>query len=743
MKDRIPVETANRPRGFVRWVVVAACFMPALALVSLQLRGRTFSPLCAALSATVLFAICLYTARRQNARAREKTDRLFSNSVRAWGFALLSSLLGGCLTILVYKKYFAAIFGRDDRVGKAAALYDRIPLPAPMKTGLVIAGLLALFLLCALGIYAFLSTAYRREDGGAACGSPVKRYWRNACGLAPVVLCLFFTLVFYGPLDIVLQNAAYLQLQGTDLWPALLGVMLFLTLLVTAALSCMEQGMYGLLRALLFGLALAAYLQGTFFNTDLGSLDGSTVHWSAYAVAAAVGGALWALVALLQIPASRLLREKYTKITVFASLAIIAVQLVALGTVALQGTKASNRTLEGKEEFTLSANENVLVFTLDYFDDSLFDEILELYPEVREEYRDFIRFDNTVAMYNFTFPSLIYMLTGAEFDPTIPTRTYMQNAWEGELASRFYDTLKARGFTRNLYVDANYAALDAYNMRGKADNVVAAPLIITPDMLLETIRLSLYRYAPLCAKEAFWTTTDRLNELAQGGRKDVEPVAVNHRFCQRLYAEGLSLSSRKNRYAWYHLDGAHGPYVVDETGRYVGRTTDQIRQTRGYLAAVAEFLRQMKALGVYDKATVIISADHGCRWGNAEIVLLVKKPFQTHNVMQTTHAPASHKDILPTILSCLGEEYRDFGVSVFDLTEGMQRERAFHPLAVMDDYPAVKWIGSVNQFNMEVAGSKRFNVLLSYRDTGDPDTIRNKIQQDQYDEVIPLYDSFY
>lgn len=723
-------------RVFVRRLAVAACFVPALLFLSLLLRGETFSLLCAGMLAVPLCTICLYAAKQQSKRG---AAALFASRAYTWICAAGALLVSGVLFLRFIKQYFAAIYGLGRRDAAIAALFNQIPLPQMVKLGLLSLALFLLFALCVLGVYVILINAYRRQEDGTEPDPFVKKL----LGILPIVFCLFFTLTFFGPLDIIFQNAAYLDLHGGVIWLPLLGCMLALTLLLSVCIALMERGMYDLLRCLLFGFALMAYLQGTFFNTDLGRLDGSAVDWSAYAVPAIVGCVLWTIAILAQIPARRILREKYGKITGFVALAIVAMQLAALVVVATQSMVKSDYTLDGKDEFMLSADENVVVFTLDYLDNTLFDEILEQYPETAEEFKDFVYYENTSSMYSLTFPSLIFLLTGMEYDTTVPTLQYIENAWKGETAARFYETLKARGYTCNLYARANYAAVDVSNMLGTIDNVVAVKMHASLKMLLETMRLSLYRYAPLCAKEMFWTTTDRLDELTYLAKEDIVPTVTDHRFIHRLRSEGLTLSPANNRFVWYHLDGAHEPFVVDEEGYHSEQLTDRVRQTRGYLLAVSEYLEQMKALGIYDQATVILSADHGYE-NERQIALLIKRPHQTQSELETSHAPAAQEDVMPTILDCMGEDYGAYGLSVFDLTESMERERVIRLNGIRSEYPPTRWIGDFNQWDMTAGNPKpRYNVLLEIRYTGDRAVLTNRILNENFDALIPLYDSFY
>lgn len=735
----------NQKDTFVRFLtrlVYPACFVPACVIASLFLRGDTYSPLCGAMVGVALLIVGAYVVMQSCHAVRTDAFWTRETGVGPWLRSLAAFAGAGLFAYGFYAKFLIFIFEPTDRAGRLAALYARVALPESLKRGLILAGLAVLFGLCALGLYAFFTVAYRRE--GASWPLRRKALAAQCAQAMCVLLALFFTLAFFGPLDIVFENSAYLVVHGEDLWLPLLTVTMAATLLLGALLGAMERGMFRLLLGMLFGLALAAYLQGTFFNPSFGTLDGTTVDWSGFGAEALTGAALWMSAICVQLPLSRRVGT-YPKIAALLSLAIVGMQLTALLTVAPIGQGRGPRyVLDGAEEYTVSTKENVVVFTLDFVDNVLFDQVLEAYPQTREELGDFVYFDNTAQAYMITFPSMTYLLTGMEYDTSVPTRRYVENAWHGNTAEAFYSLLQARDYRVRFFMDANYAAINAVNMAGKADNVREAALTLTPALFWEIMRLSAYRYAPLCAKEAFWTTTETLNQLAQQALLETVPIALNDEFYLNLQARGLSASDAHNMFSWYHLVGAHIPYVVDETGGYAKEPTDAVRQTRGYLVAVIDYLQRMKARGVYDAATIVISADHGGHSAK-QVALLVKRPFASAPTLETRHAPAAQSDIMPTILDCMGESYQAFGTSVFDLEENETRERVTRIFDYRDDYPQARWIGNVDQWEMAPTGGaiERYNVLLEYRYSGGLDELMRRMEREEYDAIIPLYDSFY
>lgn len=75
------------------------------------------------------------------------------------------------------------------------------------------------------------------------------------------------------------------------------------------------------------------------------------------------------------------------------------------------------------------------------------------------------------------------------------------------------------------------------------------------------------------------------------------------------------------------------------------------------------YLQQLKDLGIYDNSTIIITADHGSE-ARSQMIFFMKGKNETHDSMQTTNAPISLNDLVPTIVEAIGEDYAPYGQSV-------------------------------------------------------------------------------
>ncbi len=583
--------------------------------------------------------------------------------------------------------------------------------------------------------------------------TPAQGYWgswprRFLTALAPAFL-MCFTVIFFGPLDIVNSNQMYLTFTaGTILW-ALAGVAVALALVLAAVAAFVPGKAFWAVFAFFLGVGLMCYFQGALMNGELAVLDGNTFDWHDVSAEAQRNIIIW----VVALAALAVLGCCFPKIIRTAGLIVCAALVVSQGlSLVMNWTSEDdsdiNYQLSGDEEYVLSSDENIIVITLDQFSPLIFEEVLEMDPALYDVFKDFLYFDNMSSCYSFTFPSLCYLLTHQYLDTTVPTKDAVYNAWHSELADGFYDTLHDAGYTVKLYLESNYAAIDPANMLGKADNLVeAGDLVVTGELLKNVVYMSLYRYLPYMLKNDYCVSTGGIVDVAE--YQGVEKLCINYDFYSELLDRGMSLTDSTKVFAWYHLQGAHFPYIVDYDGLLCDeRDSDEARleQLHGYLVAVAEFFEQMKEQGIYDDANIIISADHGY-FECFQAACLIKQAGQTQDEMTVSSAPVAQEDIMPTILSFLGADYSDYGTTVYDWSEGARRVRTTRVWGYMTSYPEVEWIGNLNQWDAEANGVTRYNVFGVFHYNGDRDTILNKERYWYYygvaDEIEPLYDSFY
>ncbi len=183
-------------------------------------------------------------------------------------------------------------------------------------------------------------------------------------------------------------------------------------------------------------------------------------------------------------------------------------------------------------------------------------------------------------------------------------------------------------------------------------------------------------------KPLFWFTTDDLNKaFTASGELEKRPYMVDDgRFGQGLREQRVSLNDEAKSFRFIHMLGPHKPYSLDEEGRPSPTPTTREQQARGSLALVADYLRQMKELGLYDDATIVVTADHG-NWQLApegiieptSVIMLVKPPesaAEAAEPVRFSDVPTGHLDYTATIADAVGADASKYGPTVFQVPPG-------------------------------------------------------------------------
>lgn len=363
--------------------------------------------------------------------------------------------------------------------------------------------------------------------------------------------------------------------------------------------------------------------------------------------------------------------------------------------------------LSGEEQFVLSDEENVIVLIMDAFWNGYMDEYLENHPEAYEKLADFTYYDNMSTMAMNTSTSMPYLLTASDIDFSVDLRESNRQAWTGENATAFYDTLHEKGYTINLYTDGDNYCGDADNMVGKIDNVQETEFTVQTNSFktyAKMLKLSLYKYVPFAFKE-FVTVAgseeiNNCSEFYYNGVKEENSddwtevtktayafgIASTNFDYQREMNERLEYTSGK-RAVFAHIMGMHGPHY----GSSVDEEVTQQQEEEICMNLLYSCIEKLKEQGVYENTSIIVTADHGYfDLYKSAPMMLVKGMGSTGEKLAISSAPGVvQMDLLPTILDLIGEnpEMISGGKSILRLEDGEQRLRITRQMNNLPEFP--------------------------------------------------------
>lgn len=536
-----------------------------------------------------------------------------------------------------------------------------------------------------------------------------------------LVICfavLLFTTLIYLPCDTYLNNFLDFNFPLKVFIFSFIGKTI-LYLIPTVYLGLILKEKYlNFLISLLFGLNLAIYVQYMFMNKNLGLIIGETVKWEEYNFYGIITLIIWIILLTAPFVLMYMLKKIWNKISALIPAIIGAVQLLSL-IIMIISTKNDiynypNILPTGAEQYTISANKNIVTFIFDTVDNLYFEKLLEDSPEAFDGLEDFKLYTNTCSVHDYTMASMTQMLSGIDTCPIKNWDDWNKDAWNSDKANEFYDRFHKADYTMNTYMKAD---VDWDLTADKYDNVKRGlePDYIDIDNITKNLQtLTKYRYMPFVFKKYF--------DVSDVDFKESVKYPSEFYYDNDEYMENLNLKKSKsdnNYFIIEHLNGVHPP------------CDDVIEETKKCLNIVKEYIRQMKELGVYDDAAIIITSDHGRHTSNftegaVTPIFMIKDANTSFENMQISNAPIYHADFLSTYLVSAGlftdKDTEVFGNSIYDFDENSERERIWYDHRSDDNYP--------NPLG------KACNVYYAFKYSGNAETLKNMILDNKPYEVV-------
>lgn len=492
--------------------------------------------------------------------------------------------------------------------------------------------------------------------------------------MAMVSLLISVTFSIFGPLSLYLSNISEIWFSIGDIWwiTILGGILLFVA---CYGLSFIFRGKSReIYLCILFGVALGLYIQGNWIFTDYGLLDGRSIDWGSYTNVAIINTMMWLVFILCPFALRYFFKNMWENIVKYISLFLILVQVIALGTllVTTDLTKNQDTYLTTEGEFELSKNKNIVIFVLDAFDSSYFEALLKENPELKEEFKDFTYYPDTAVGAARTKVALPAILTGVPYTMPMSYKDYIDYSYT---QTELYKTLKHYDYDVGIYTEplvVSSKIIDIINNMSKGKTYIKSYGSLTKYLY----QFTSFKYMPHILKSGFWFYSDLFNELKAGGN-DENYNSDNVNFFQKLIDERIKIGNSVSTYRFYYLQGAHPPYNMNEYAQRVSpKNTSQLKQAKGSLYMVSEYVKNLKEQGIYDNTSIIIMADHG-DVGYSQNPLFMIKRFNETKDFEISYAPISYYDLNATLLQMITNKSIS-KKTIFDFEEGDARTRYFY-----------------------------------------------------------------
>lgn len=550
-------------------------------------------------------------------------------------------------------------------------------------------------------------------------GSAEKLNLKNMMKLTASSGAFLFLTLIYIPCDSYINNFTDFNFPITAFIFILAGRFLLFLLPFAYLGAILKDKPLGVFINIFSGLTLCVFAQFMFMNQNLGLVIGDEVEWDEFKAFGIITLLIWIVLLVLPFILSLIFKKLWKKFGFAVSGFIGATYVIGLF-IMLITTENNifiyrNELLDGKDQYVVSAKKNIITFVFDAADNTYIEYLLENRPDAFEGLEDFTVYTNTCSVFDYTMSSVTQMLTGSSSCPMYNTDKWLKEAWRSQRAEDFYSRLHDAGYTVNGYMQADI--MTDY-LTGKFDNGTFEPNQINVDKLGITkslMNISRYRYMPFIFKKNI-----DINEI--DFKSFVASDICKSNYQNSDYENDLHLTksdSDKNFFIFQHLNGTHPPCY------------NTINETIRCLNIVKEYIGQLKKMGLYDDAFIIITSDHGRHGSDFEQaaitpIFMVKEAGKTHEETEITNAPQYHADFLATYLYAAGiyadEDKELYGSTVFDYGENDIRERIWYDHRKDETKP-----------NPNGAAC---NVYYAYKYSGDAEDLKNAINNNEPYEII-------
>ena len=578
----------------------------------------------------------------------------------------------------------------------------------------------------------FTETAENRKVQVVRYKRIIKRFFNIFLSL----FLLMFWVFIENTLEFYYTNRKTLEFNLSDFWGSMIVQSFFLSVIISVLVSLLKTNVTKIISCCLWGLAVASYIQVMIFDRDLGITDAYAIKWSDYSGKMIMTGIVWGICIVVPVILFAKFKNKFFSILKYVAVCLLCIQISATVYLVIKSggyrntseAEITNYYVSGKNEYTVSEEKNIFVFVLDTYSNDFIDEMTEQYPDALEPLHDFTYYDNYDSKYDGTALAMNYLLTGQEFDNTIPCREYSKEAFHSEKAVEFYNTLKEQQYSCNIYTDkATVSFLNAKNLYEYYDNVQENAdgeiLVDYHAVRKNIIKGAMYKVLPLALKRfSLVVTSDFDGAVSSSGGGEDSPD-LDDDFYLKLQTQGLEYNSSSGTFAIYHFSGMH------DYGDGKGKNLPEAAYDN--LNDVYVFLDELKNMGVYDNSTIIITADHGkiMTVDGIQPIFFIKEPYKKNDRLAVCSSPVSAEEFMPTIMKLITGESKD--KTIYDYEADENRSRSVY----------------IRQYKENISDllkndSANYACLYKYTYQGDKDELR-KYAGAKPKQKIPLIDFWY
>ena len=542
-------------------------------------------------------------------------------------------------------------------------------------------------------------------------------------------LAVVSVVLLEAPLEIYSANQMDLYCSLRDFYPYCLIIGLGLAALAFAVLYFVPKCLYRLFCPLAVALAFLLYLQWSYLNLQYNGLPGDALGgFTPSKTALIVNTVVWLVVLGLAVATAFFKTRNVVRMgCLILSVLVLGTQIS--GAMALSVTNRDlfrtreQRMRQDDPEYTskvlyydnftsFSSSRNVFVFLVDRFDEDFAEAALKELPDIYNELDGFTWFQDNLAWFQGTYPSVAWMLTQTPYSGDMSRKEYLNTAYKR--GNTPFDLLHEAGYTINLYSDVYDSYSDGYYLPDYIGNLISqkeAGKVSFKNKVLtavKMIRVALYRSLPFAAKKLLGNVGSGVDSLY---RKDLM-YTTEMAGIQRKVSEGQFVLQGEKTFSFIHMHGFHSIFFEEHLKAGTDGSPSALAiAAQGSFSIINRYIQEMKRLGVYEDATIIITGDHGKAMAEEDpsdpfapkLTAMFVKPSGSSGVpLKTSQAQVSHEDLWATVFKSEGLGGNTWaGMSVFDVPEDSDRVRKQYY------YVGKRNVKGIDEYIYEITGPAR------------------------------------
>ncbi len=498
-----------------------------------------------------------------------------------------------------------------------------------------------------------------------------------------VAVLLPLTLLVSVPFEVYAANYQQYVFALGDFLPVCIGFFFLITFALFAILFFLPKRAFRVVSAILILVPFLCFVQGNYLNGHLNSLGGDYLEGEGISMlTASLNAALWVVVLAAGIVLA-CLNDKKQIISLWGgvlALIVLSTQVVSPIFVAITHSEIYDRQSDNSVQTeryvlteanlrTAATKSNIYWFIVDRFDESFAEEAYRKQPQVFDNLQGFTWFQAHLSSYSHTFPAVAYMLTGNEYDPRMMRASWLRESYKNPLP---LNELHNNGYSVNLYTQQYYCFEDAKDLPDYiANRAPSASYDVSNRVQLafSVVEVGLYRDSFYFLKRVFPVDSATSNNYIEESDS-----AGNAKYSTAHVPQTAFQSGPDKAFYFIHMDGCHS--AVEPV---IGAQC-----TLDSFATIQQYIDNLKANGLYDEATIIITGDHPMVnvTGDGHITqpkltaLFVKPSGATNAKLVKSVAPTSHENLWATVFKSAGiTPSQNYGTSVFDIAEDAIVER--------------------------------------------------------------------